>query len=43
MRKLVRFLVVCALVLLPATLLAGERFDGNWQTKLTCPPKGETV
>lgn len=42
MRKLVRFLVVCALVLLPATLLAGERFDGNWQTKLTCPPKGET-
>jgi hypothetical protein len=21
---------------------AGERFDGNWLTKLTCPPKGST-
>ena len=35
-------LVVCGLVLLPAASIAGERFDGNWQTTLTCPAKGET-
>jgi hypothetical protein len=33
---------VCALVLLPGISSAGERFDGNWHTKLTCPPKGNT-
>jgi hypothetical protein len=36
-------LTVCALLLLPAiSLAAGDQFDGNWQTKLTCPPKGDT-
>jgi len=29
-------------MLLPGTSIAGERFDGNWHTKLTCPPKGNT-
>jgi hypothetical protein len=42
MQKAVRLLVVSALILLPGTSIAGERFDGNWQTKLTCPPKGNT-
>lgn len=35
-------LVVCALLLAPAASIAGERFDGNWQTTLTCPAKGDT-
>ena len=34
--------MVCALILLPGVLVAGERFDGNWLTKLTCPAKGNT-
>jgi hypothetical protein len=34
--------VICVLMLLPATLIAGERFDGNWHTKLSCPAKGDT-
>jgi hypothetical protein len=33
---------VSLLIVLPATLIAGERFDGKWQTKLVCPPKGST-
>jgi hypothetical protein len=42
MRKTIRLVAVCALALSPAISIAGERFDGNWQTKLTCPPKGNT-
>jgi len=42
MRKTVRFLAVCGLLLLPGVLVSGERFDGKWQTKLTCPAKGST-
>jgi len=42
MRKTVRPLVVCALLLSPGVLLAGDRFDGKWTTKLTCPAKGNT-
>jgi hypothetical protein len=42
MRNNLRFLVVSALILLPGISIAGERFDGNWKTKLTCPPKGNT-
>jgi hypothetical protein len=43
MRKAILFvMIICALVLLPGALGAGERFDGSWQTKLTCPPKGST-
>ena len=42
MKEIVRFILVAALTLLPAVTIAGERFDGNWKTKLTCPPKGHT-
>lgn len=42
MRKALRSLMVCALMLLPGVLIAGERFDGHWLTKLTCPAKGNT-
>jgi hypothetical protein len=42
MRKAVRRVVVCALVLLPGLLIAGERFDGKWLTTMTCPAKGKT-
>ena len=42
MRKTVRLLIVCALILLPGISVAAERFDGNWLTKLTCPAKGNT-
>jgi hypothetical protein len=34
--------VVSALILVPGVSIAVERFDGNWQTRLTCPPKGNT-
>src|ERR1035441_1742922 len=42
MLKVVRLLSVSALILFPAISIARQRFDGNWQTKLTCPPKGDT-
>jgi hypothetical protein len=42
MRRSVRWAAVCALVLLPGISIAGERFDGNWNTTLTCPAKGKT-
>ena len=42
MFKSVRNLMVCALMLSPGILLAEERFDGKWLTKMTCPPKGST-
>lgn len=35
-------LAVCALLLLPAASIAGERFDGTWKTTLACPAKGDT-
>ncbi len=38
----IRHLAVIALIFLPAVSFSGERFDGNWLTKLTCPPKGNT-
>jgi hypothetical protein len=37
-----RLLTVSTLLLLPGILIAGERFDGNWLTTLTCPAKGNT-
>jgi hypothetical protein len=40
--KAVSYLVFCALLLLPATSIASERFDGNWSAVMTCPPKGDT-
>jgi len=42
MRKTERLVFVCALVLLPGVLTAGERFEGKWLTKLACPAKGNT-
>ncbi|MGA2672132.1 MAG: hypothetical protein ABSE99_02785 [Terracidiphilus sp.] len=42
MWKAVRLAVVCALVLLPGRSIAGERFDGKWLTKMSCPAKGKT-
>jgi hypothetical protein len=42
MRKIVRFLLVSALVFLPAVSFAVDRFDGKWLTTLTCPAKGNT-
>ncbi len=42
MRKMLRILVVSALVLLPASSFAGEKYDGKWLTTLTCPAKGNT-
>jgi hypothetical protein len=42
MRKAVRLLVASALILLPGISIAADRYDGNWQTKLVCPPKGDT-
>jgi hypothetical protein len=42
MRMAVRLLMVCALVLIPGISVAGDAFDGNWSTKLTCPAKGNT-
>jgi hypothetical protein len=38
----IRILVAIILIFLPAISFGGERFDGNWQTKMTCPPKGNT-
>ncbi len=42
MPKAARLLIAGALILLPGISIAADRYDGNWQTKLTCPPKGET-
>ena len=42
MRNAARLLAVCALLLVPGTSPAGERFDGKWVTTLTCPAKGST-
>jgi hypothetical protein len=42
MQMAVRLLMVCALVLIPGVSVAGDAFDGNWSTKLTCPAKGNT-
>jgi hypothetical protein len=42
MRKAFRLLAVSAMILMPGISIAADRFDGNWQTKLTCPPKGNT-
>ncbi len=42
MRNTIWLLIVGSLILLPGLSVAGERFDGNWLTKLTCPAKGNT-
>ncbi len=38
----IRLLVAIILIFLPAVSFGGENFDGTWQTKMTCPPKGNT-
>jgi hypothetical protein len=42
MRKPLRLPIICVLILLPGISIAGERFDGQWLTKLTCPARGNT-
>ncbi len=42
MRKAVRLVVVCALMLLPGASIAGGRYDGNWITHLACEAHGQT-
>jgi len=42
MGKMMRVLVVCALAVLPVVSIASETFDGTWNTKYTCPEKGNT-
>jgi hypothetical protein len=42
MRKSATMVVACTLMMMAGISIAGERFDGNWRTKLTCPPKGNT-
>jgi hypothetical protein len=42
MRKSASVLVGIALLALPATTIAADRYDGSWQTMITCPPKGNT-
>ncbi|MGA7242887.1 MAG: hypothetical protein WBX19_06875 [Terracidiphilus sp.] len=43
MRNVSWALMLKVFLLLPATSIAVERFDGNSMTKLTCPPKGNTL
>jgi hypothetical protein len=42
MRTAVRLLTICTLMFISVISIAGENFDGNWLTTLTCPPKGNT-
>jgi hypothetical protein len=42
MRKAIRLFLVLALLFLPGVLRAGEKFDGKWLTKMSCPAKGGT-
>lgn len=39
MRSAVRIVMVCALALLPGLLIASEKFDGKWLTKMTARRK----
>ena len=40
--RTIRLLAIIALIFLPAVSFSSERYDGNWLTKLSCPPKGNT-
>ena len=42
MRTVVRLLMMSTLLFISVVSIAGENFDGNWHTTLTCPPKGNT-
>ena len=41
-RKWVALVAGSVLLLLAGVSVAGERLDGNWKIKLTCPAKGST-
>jgi hypothetical protein len=40
--RTIRLLVIIAIIFVPAISFGGESFEGTWQTKMTCPPKGNT-
>ena len=40
--RTIRLLAIIALIFLPAVSFSSERYDGNWLTKLSCPPEGNT-
>jgi hypothetical protein len=42
MRKAIRVMAICALVSFQGISIAVEKFDGNWLTRMVCPPKGNT-
>jgi hypothetical protein len=42
LRKVVRPLAVCALMIFPAALIAGGKYDGNWTTSMACEAHSET-
>ena len=37
--KAPRLLIVSALLFVPGIMIAAERFDGTWKTRITCPGK----
>jgi hypothetical protein len=42
MRRSFAQLAGIVLFALPVASIAADRFDGTWQTKITCPAKGNT-
>jgi hypothetical protein len=40
--QFLRFVLLPALFLDNAAFVSGQRFDGSWDTTLTCPAKGST-
>lgn len=38
-----RALILGALLFAPGVLIASEHFDGNWHTRITCPPRKGTT
>jgi hypothetical protein len=42
MRQSVSLLAGIVLLVLPAASIAADRFDGRFQTKISCPAKGNT-
>jgi len=40
--KVIRLSVICAFLFSSAILIAAEKFDGTWHTKVVCPAKGKT-
>lgn len=40
--QLLRFVLLPALLLVSAASVSGQRFDGSWDTTMSCPAKGST-